>query len=599
MSETDREPVVDRLDKFRNSAFLPTSYIAIAGVGLVFGLNIVAETGSSGYFELSILIALIINMFASFKISGNVTSVGLVAIIGIFFAGSNYLNHENNLALYLLFLYPMIAILLLGTKRGSIFVSLLMLFVMTQLLSLIDVNDSFSNVEYMVLMSCLVLVSALVGYYEHMLESHVKLYMTKNDEVTDVATSLQQEVERREKVEEEIVDALNQLEENNRELERARAMDDAVITNIGEALLAVNKKGVITRTNPSSGRILGLNQEDLMSQRIGKSLKFAAIGKEEDILGEKDLVISRSLEHRSIERATYQITKPDGSMFYAQVTSSPLVVGGEVYGAVVVIRDITEEVTLDRAKSEFASIASHQLRTPLSTINWYLELVLAGDFGEINDEQREYIGEAASASKRMGELINSLLNASRVDVGVIEVSPKQIDIRDIVSGVMYDLETKIKEKSIKLNVDINDSVAVMSLDPTIMEIIFMNLMSNAVKYSPEKSEVNVRVDLDKYLEIVVEDHGYGIPISSQQKIFTKMFRAENAMEHEPDGNGLGLYLVKSIMAIVGGTIDFTSKEGEGTIFTVRLPREGMKERSGKKKLYVKPNSKGPEKNGII
>ena len=273
------------------------------------------------------------------------------------------------------------------------------------------------------------------------------------------------------------------------------------------------------------------------------------------------------------------------------MTASPLVVSGEVYGAVVVVRDVSVEVSVDRAKTEFVSIASHQLRTPLSTINWYLEMVIAGDFGELNSEQKEFIEEAYGASKRMGDLINALLNASRLDVGVVAIEPKDnVDIRDVLKGVLTDLEAKINAKQMTIQQDIADSVMPMRLDTRIMDIIFLNLLTNAVKYSPAGSIIEITAIMDdENLVFSVSDHGYGIPASAQGKIFSKMYRADNAVEQEPDGNGLGLYIIKSILETVGGSIEFVSKEGEGTTFTAKIPKTGMEARDGAKQLSLDPN----------
>ena len=218
-------------------------------------------------------------------------------------------------------------------------------------------------------------------------------------------------------------------------------------------------------------------------------------------------------------------------------------------------------------------------------------MVLAGDFGEVNAEQKEFIQEAYGASKRMGDLINALLNASRLDVGVVAIEPTEnVDVNELLKGVLTDLEAKIAAKKITIQKSIDDTVHPMSLDTRIMEIVFLNLLTNAVKYSPESSIVEVRGTTDaEFLILEVADHGYGIPAKDQEKIFTKMFRAGNAVEQEPDGNGLGLYIIKSIVETIGGDISFTSVEGEGTTFTVKIPLSGMEAREGAKQLSLDPN----------
>jgi PAS domain S-box-containing protein len=436
------------------------------------------------------------------------------------------------------------------------------------------------------------LISTMLGYYATTLNTiSLRDRLTKLED-GDSARALKLEIVHRQNAEAQMGEALKKLEENNRQLEQATAIDEATISSIGEAVLIVHPDGKVVRANPSAGRVLGVNQEELLGEAILKNLKFTLQADEDKQLGEKELVISKSMEHRSISSEVYRIVRPDGQVVFAQMTASPLVVAGVVYGAVVVIRDVTSEVVVDKAKTEFVSIASHQLRTPLSTINWYLEMVIAGDFGELNKDQKEFISEAYGASKRMGDLINALLNASRIDMGVVAVEPQNdVDIRDVVKGVLTDLESKIVKKKIAVDVKIDETVTPMNLDVRIMDIIFLNLISNAVKYSPDGSQVTVSATKDqKHLVISVSDKGYGIPASVQDKIFSKMFRADNAVEHEPDGNGLGLYIIKSILDTIHGSISFNSKENEGTTFTVRLPRDGMQARAGAKQLSVKPDA---------
>ena len=453
-----------------------------------------------------------------------------------------------------------------------------------------DWGLSYSSEDLAGILLGVIVTTVLLGFYDRMLRKSAEESIEEAPELNE-ATSLKAEIAQRQNVEAKMSEALRQIEENNKKLEEMTAIDEATISSIGEAVLIVDQDGIVIRANPSSGRILGINQEDVIGKQITDNLVFALHSKETEQLAPEQIVIQQSLQHRSIRDETYKITQPNGTPIYGQMTASPLVVGGEVYGAVVVVRDVTEEVSVDRAKSEFVSIASHQLRTPLSTINWYLEMVLAGDFGELKPEQKEFIDEAYGASKRMGDLINALLNASRLDVGVVAVEPTEnVDIREVLKGVLFDLEARINTKKITIQQSIAEDIPLMSLDTRIMEIVFLNLLTNAVKYSPEGSIVEIHAAIvEDYLKIDVVDHGYGIPAASQDKIFTKMFRAENAVEQEPDGNGLGLYIIKSICEAIGGNISFVSTEGQGTTFTVNIPKAGMEAREGAKQLSLDPN----------
>ena len=587
----DSEEAKMRLASLRNMVFLPLSFIAIAGIGLVAVIRLIPSGGDSGVPETLITVLVIANLFASFKVvSVSRAGTHLIALIGLFLVGNLYSSQNQQFESYWLVIFPVVAILFLGISRGLLFVGSLLLAMVPLVVGVVEQDDSRSAGYYFELVASILLVSALVVYYEYVLNKYIRDSDTKDSKVSATATDLKHEISQRERAEEQMADALRKLGEKNQELERTQAIDEATISSIGEAVLIVNPRGIIMRVNPSAGRVLGVNQEELINQRISKSLIFARQGKEEVVLKEGEIAIAQSMQHRSINEATYKVTRPDRKSFYAHMTASPLVVGGVVYGAVVVIRNVTEEVTVDRAKSEFVSIASHQLRTPLSTINWYLEMVLAGDFGEVHPQQREFIDEAAEAAKRMGGLLNALLNASRIDVGVVAVEPIMFDVRDSIKSVLIDLESRITARNITVNVAVDDAVQPTMLDPNIMEIILMNLISNAVKYSPKGNAVEVGVALDgQHMVITVADHGFGIPENDQEKIFTKMFRAGNAVDHEPDGNGLGVYIIKSILETIGGSISFVSKENVGTTFTVKLAKEGMKSRGGTKQLNVTPD----------
>lgn len=263
----------------------------------------------------------------------------------------------------------------------------------------------------------------------------------------------------------------------------------------------------------------------------------------------------------------------------------------------VVFDDVTKEKEIDRAKTEFVSLASHQLRTPLSSINWYSEMLLDGDAGKITKEQKKYLEEIYRGNKRMVELVDALLNVSRLELGTFMVEPVPMSVVAAAKSVIADLKQAIKKKKIVLEESYIKDMPQMMADPKLMRIIFQNLLSNAVKYTPEQGNVSLVVDMLKKGQTVggkkmsremvlikVADNGYGIPKEQHDKVFTKMFRADNVRERDPEGTGLGLYLVKSIVEHVNGSIWFESEEGKGATFYLILPLEGMKKKTGTRRL---------------
>lgn len=252
------------------------------------------------------------------------------------------------------------------------------------------------------------------------------------------------------------------------------------------------------------------------------------------------------------------------------------------------IRDeqIAKEQELNRAKSEFVSLASHQLKTPLTIIKWYIEMIYAGyadkpphlfsgknRCGGKSPKLEEYLGKIYSNTGRMVELIDAFLNVSRLELGVFFVKKEPVNLREKMDMILRDFAPKIKEKNLKLSKSYSpkESNFLLSTDPKMIQIIFDNLISNAVKYTPPGGEILVKMQ-KKGNEILIEvaDSGIGIPEDQQAKIFTKFFRADNVAgeKAEPrselgfttgvDGTGLGLYLVKSMVEKIGGKIWFRS-----------------------------------------
>jgi len=258
---------------------------------------------------------------------------------------------------------------------------------------------------------------------------------------------------------------------------------------------------------------------------------------------------------------------------------------GKAVGCVIVFRDVTKERDIDKAKTEFVSLASHQLRTPLSSINWYTEMMLSGDAGKINKEQKEYLEEVYAGSKRMVNLVNALLNVSRIELGTFAVDPESVDFRKVAKSVLSELSPEISRKGIKVSAKIEEKLPFITADPKLVRIIFQNLLSNAIKYTKEKGSVNLALKKGKKdILLKVSDSGIGIPAGQQKNIFTKLFRADNARVGDTEGTGLGLYIVKAIIDHSGGEIKFFSEEGKGTTFNVRIPLKGMVRRDGSKEL---------------
>ncbi|HSW85812.1 MAG TPA: sensor histidine kinase [Candidatus Saccharimonadales bacterium] len=230
---------------------------------------------------------------------------------------------------------------------------------------------------------------------------------------------------------------------------------------------------------------------------------------------------------------------------------------------------------LDKSKSDFVSLASHQLRTPLTSIKWYAEALLDPKFRLSGEKQKHYLQQLYASNERMIELVNALLNVSRIDFDKLPAKDDKVYLKHALEQVINDESARIREKSIVIDKKFDKKLAPIYIDRSWIRVILQDLISNAIKYSAPKQHVSVVVEqLPKHVLIHVKDTGFGIPMAQQNKIFTKFFRADNARKQGSDGSGLGMYITKAMVERAGGTIWFESKENEGTTFYVKLPTNG-------------------------
>ncbi len=269
--------------------------------------------------------------------------------------------------------------------------------------------------------------------------------------------------------------------------------------------------------------------------------------------------------------ATVTCERKDGTAVPLSITATPFLLDMEVQGIVVTLRDITEEKRIDRMKSEFISLASHQLRTPLTAIGWYIELLKGDGSTPFTEDQEEYMAQILQSHRRMVELVNSLLNVSRIELGRVQIEPEEITVEALVAVPLQNLTPQIEEKKLTLTKRMPD--ATVTVDPDLVQMVLENLLSNAVKYTPESGSIDLTVMADKEeLHFAVKDTGMGIPHAQQRRIFEKLFRADNVVKSDTTGTGIGLYIAKNTVEAWGGKLWFESKEKAGTTFHFSVPR---------------------------
>ena len=234
------------------------------------------------------------------------------------------------------------------------------------------------------------------------------------------------------------------------------------------------------------------------------------------------------------------------------------------------IFDISEQKKLDQAKTEFVSLASHQLRSPMAAIKWSGDMLLSGDIGQLTDKQREYVNRIYKVNEETIDLVNTLLNVSRIEIGTLAIDKRATNVPEICQSILEELAPQIEQKKIQIEKQYNAPLENVNTDPKLLRIVIQNLISNAVKYTPDGGAVTIALnETANERQVSVTDTGYGIPKEQQDKIFTKLFRADNVRKLSAvQGTGLGLYLVKSIIEALGGNISFQSEENRGSIFTI-------------------------------
>lgn len=367
---------------------------------------------------------------------------------------------------------------------------------------------------------------------------------------------------------EELSQLVEKLEKQQKLLELEQAKTSAIIDAIPNGLLASSRDGNIFLVNQESERILGLSSDSLLGRFIYKVLP--PLDDDCDLPTDKKINQGNFKKFRNIRIFNYK--SPDNRQkITIENTASPIIINDDVVGVVDVLRDKTQEQATERAQKEFVSIASHQLRTPITSIKWNAEMILSND--NLTQEIRDSINDIYTANIRMEKLVNSLLNVSRIDLGKIKFLPQEINLAQYIDNVLKLLAVDIERKQINIQKDIQITGTIKN-DPVYIDIIISNILSNAVKYTPKQGNIKISIaqnsENNKVL-IEVIDTGIGIPTSQQSQIFSRLFRADNAKNSDTDGNGLGLYVVKKLIESMHGNVWFESAENKGATFFIELP----------------------------
>lgn len=352
----------------------------------------------------------------------------------------------------------------------------------------------------------------------------------------------------------------------------------ATLKNLGEGVIAVDKQGKITLVNQAAEKMLGYSQAELLNKN------YVEVIQAENELGEKiaakDRALFQSMRLQRTTKSQYVYIRKNKTKFAIETVDTPILLGKEILGVVTVFRDVTKEREIDKAKTEFVSLASHQLRTPLGISKWYLEAIQSSeDFKQLPPKHKEYLAEVYSNNERVLSLVRDLLSVSRIDQGNVKDNPQLTNISSLLKSITKEMSIAATKKDVELRLELATTpMSEVMIDSIRLREVIENLITNAIQYNHPGGEVTIRVAKknNQFLNITVSDNGMGIPATDLEKIFLKFFHSKKTAQNNTEGSGLGLYIAKSYVDGWGGKIQVISSEGTGSTFAITIPITNIK-----------------------
>jgi PAS domain S-box-containing protein len=346
------------------------------------------------------------------------------------------------------------------------------------------------------------------------------------------------------------------------------AKSQAILEGVADGVMVTDASGRITLFNAAAERILRISREDVMG--MSESELPGLFG----LTGTTWTELARSWADGGAE-SQQDSSYEERIEYERQVISiriAPVFRQGVFEGTVSVFRDITRDVEVDRMKSEFVSTVSHELRTPMTSIKGYIDLMYDGMAGPLSDSQRKFLRTVKNNTDRLTLLVNSLLDISRLDIGMIKLELETVSPLSLIEHVVSILQPKIEAKGQTLTVLAQPPQPTVRADPARVVQILTNLVDNAVKYTPSGGQITIDTQqVDGFLHLLVQDNGMGISEQDQQKLFNRFFRAKSALLSGAGGAGLGLHISRSLVDLHGGEIWVDSHPERGSTFTFSLP----------------------------
>ena len=339
-----------------------------------------------------------------------------------------------------------------------------------------------------------------------------------------------------------------------------KASDNIIITD---------DKGLIVFINEAATKNIGYTTEEIAGRKVC-DLGLWGHTMSEDHHNRLWRTIAQ--EKKRYEGEVNSIRK-NGSKYMSDLNIFPILnEEGDVKFFVSIERDITKEREIDQLKNDFISLASHQLRTPLTTISLAIDIILRDPASTFTDRQKNSLQRIHRGIFEMADLTDALLDVSKIQLGTFIVDPEPTCVNDVAKSTVAQYRTHLDKKNLRIVETYDSRTGLIMSSMNIVKIVLQNLISNAVKYTPKGGliAVNTKKNKDRIV-ISVTDTGWGIPRDQQERIFSKFFRAYNISSQKAGGTGLGLYLTKLLLSSIKGKVWFKSTENEGTTFFVSLP----------------------------
>ena len=347
----------------------------------------------------------------------------------------------------------------------------------------------------------------------------------------------------------------NELKQNINEIERQKKQIETILLHMTDGVIAFNMEGKIIDINTAAMNLLKLEQKDNSFEKIFNKLKL-------NINLEKIIYLENwtSSEHR------LTIEDKCVNLFFVPFQDE----NNRQAGLIVVIQDITEHVKLDNMRKEFVADVSHELKTPITSIMGYADTLLEGEYDK--DTQQKFLGVISSEARRMARLVTDLLTLSKYDSKKVKLEETEFDLGELTKKCQERLKFEIEKKHQNVECFVTANVPPVSADKYGIERVVLNILSNAIKYTPENGKIKIYVGFvynDAYIKII--DNGIGISEQDLTRIFDRFYRADKARTREMGGTGLGLSIAKEILDQNKGSIDIRSELGKGTEVIIRIP----------------------------